>query len=152
LDAFRIEPVGVLPTLKPTRLRGAIGVNPKSQDFFRVAIEERNRLSTRSEISEAESRMLDKSLKVLANSASYGIYAEMNQKESEDRVLVTCHGTDPESFTCRVAHPDNPGEYCFPPFASLITGAARLMLALAEYSVTVLEGTYAWRTPIQWQL
>src|SRR6185437_6140451 len=32
---------------------------------------------------------------------------------------------------------------CFPPMASLITGAARLMLALLEHSVTELGGTYA---------
>jgi hypothetical protein len=36
-----------------------------------------------------------------------------------------------------------PGEYCFPPLASLITGAARLMLALLEYCVRELGGTYA---------
>ena len=44
---------------------------------------------------------------------------------------------------CRVAHPEVPGEYCFPPLASLITGAARLMLALLEICVTELGGTYA---------
>lgn len=54
-----------------------------------------------------------------------------------------CHGIDAEPFRCRVAHPDVPGEYCFPPLASLITGAARLMLALLEHSVDKLGGTYA---------
>ena len=86
---------------------------------------------------------LDKALKVLANSASYGIYAEMNRQESDHQVDVTCHGIDREPFVCRVAHPDVPGEYCFPPLASLITGAARLMLALVERSVSDLGGTYA---------
>src|SRR5262249_53477881 len=56
---------------------------------------------------------------------------------------VTCHGIDVEPFTCRVAHPDRVGEFCFPALASLITGAARLMLALLEYSVRELGGTYA---------
>jgi hypothetical protein len=42
-----------------------------------------------------------------------------------------------------VPHPDVPGEYCFPPLASLITGAARLMLALLEHAVTTQGGTYA---------
>ncbi len=67
----------------------------------------------------------------------------MNRQESDDPVKVTCHGIDAEPFTCRVAHPDVPGEYCFPPLASLITGAARLMLALLEHTVTALGGTYA---------
>jgi hypothetical protein len=42
-----------------------------------------------------------------------------------------------------VANPEQPGQYCFPPLASLITGAARLMLALLEKSVTDFGGTYA---------
>ena len=45
------------------------------------------------------------------------------------------------SAALRIA--DVPGEYCFPPLASLITGAARLMLALLEHSVRKLGGTYA---------
>ena len=49
----------------------------------------------------------------------------------------------PKPYSPRVAHPEAPGEYCFPPLASLITGAARLMLALLEHSVTRLGGTYA---------
>src|SRR5439155_13224982 len=40
-------------------------------------------------------------------------------------------------------HPDVPGEYCFPPLAALITGAARLMLGLLEHCVTEQGGTYA---------
>jgi hypothetical protein len=67
----------------------------------------------------------------------------MNRQETDDPVKVTCYGIDAESFTCRVSHPDVPGEYCFPPFASLITGAARLMLALLEHSVRELGGTSA---------
>src|SRR5260370_40113087 len=85
----------------------------------------------------------DRALKVLANGASYGIYAEMNRMESEHEINVKCYGIDAEPFNCRAAHPDVPGEYCFPPLASLITGAARLMLSLLERSVTELGGTYA---------
>jgi hypothetical protein len=42
-----------------------------------------------------------------------------------------------------VNHPEIPGKYCFPPLASLITSAARLMLALLEKSVSDLGVTYA---------
>ena len=143
VDAFRIEPVGMLSQLEVTKLRGIIEVDPRKIDFFKVVIEERKRLSSRSDISGVEKQRLDKALKVLANATGYGIYAEMNRQESDDPVKVTCHGIDAEPFTCRVAHPDVPGEYCFPPLASLITGAARLMLALLEHTVTALGGTYA---------
>jgi hypothetical protein len=82
-------------------------------------------------------------LKVLANASSYGIYAEMNRQETEKRVKIQCHGIDPEPYQCSVMHPENPGEFCFPSLASLITGAARLMLALLEHCVSELGGTYA---------
>ena len=143
IDAFRIEPKGTLRGLKPTKLRGAIEVKPEEQDFFKVVIEQRKSLSIRADISEREKKRLDKALKVLANATSYGIYAEMHRLESDRKTKVTCHGIDARPFTCRVAHPDEPGAYCFPPLASLITGAARLMLALLEHCVQNQGGTYA---------
>ena len=143
IDSFILEPEGVLPNLRPTKLRGKIEVDPRKEDFFRAVIEERKRLSRRKDISGAERERLDKALKVLANSTSYGIYAEMNRQDSADPVLVHCHGLDAQPFSCRVQNPEIPGEFCFPPFASLITGSARLMLALLEKCVADLGGTYA---------
>ena len=67
----------------------------------------------------------------------------MHRSPSDRVVDVQCHGIDPDPYACRVAHPDRPGAYCFPPFAALITSAARLMLALLERSVTAVGGTYA---------
>ena len=66
--------------------------------------------------------------------------------------MSTCHGIDPKPFTCSVEHPEVPGKYCFPPLASLITGGARLMLALLENCVTELGGTYAMEERIPWPL
>ena len=143
VQAFRIQSEGVLNSLKPTYLRGEIRVDPRTQDFFRVAIEQRKRVSHRDDLSKTEKDRLDKALKVLANAASYGIYAEMNRKESDEKVTTTCHGIDAVAFKPRVSHPDVPGEFCFPPLASLITGSARLMLALLERSVHDRGGTYA---------
>ena len=100
-------------------------------------------MSTRTDLSVVANDRLNKALKVLANAASYGIYAEMHRLESDDKVKITCFGIDPEPFAPRVAHPDEPGAYCFPPLASLITGAARLMLALLEHEVFKLNGSYA---------
>jgi len=143
VDAFRIEPRGKLRGLKSTKLRGQIDVDPGKQDFFRVVIEERKRLPRRADVSDKEKERLDKFLKVLANAASYGIYAEMHRRESDHKTEVDCHGIDAEPFKCRVAHPDEVGEYCFSPLASLITGAARLTLALLEQCVVEQGGTYA---------
>lgn len=143
VDAFRLEPHGTLPGLQKIRLRGAIEVDPGNEDFFRVVIQERKRLAKRTDLTDIEKAQLDKALKVLANAASYGIYAEMIRQETEKRERVTCYGIDPDPYVCRVTHPDVPGEYCFPPLASLITGAARLMLGLLEHCVAEFGGTYA---------
>ena len=143
VEAFRIEAHGTLPDLKPIKLRGMVEIDPTNEDFFKVVIEQRKLLKKRTDLTEVEKERLDKALKVLANGTSYGIYGETIRQESDHKVYVRCHGIYPERFTSYVAHPDEPGEYCFPPVASLITGAARLMLGLLEHCVTDLSGTYA---------
>jgi hypothetical protein len=136
VDAFRIEAHGTLPGLKPIRLRGKIEIDPVNQDFFKVVVEERNRIP--------KDDPLNKFLKVLANAASYGIYAEMNRQEREKAVRYQCYGIDPEPFLWRDEHPEKRGEYFF--FSNGVlnhrSGAARLMLALLEHCVTELGGTY----------
>ena len=143
VDAFRIESDSILSGLEPVKLCNQVEVDPAKHDFFKYVIEQRIGLKQRNDLTDTEKDRLKKSLKVLANATSYGIYAEMIREESDHPVNVLCHGIDATPFTCRVAHPDKPGEYCFPPMAALITGAARLMLALLEHTVTAMGGTYA---------
>lgn len=144
VDAFRIEPSReTLKNLKPIRFRGQIEIDPTKEDFFKSVIEERKRVSSRGDLDPAERERIGKALKVLANSTSYGIYAEMNPKQSAQKEPVTCYGINRLPYVCRVESRDIPGEFCFPLLAALITGAARLMLALLESSVTQLGGTYA---------
>jgi hypothetical protein len=143
VGAFAIEARGRLPGLHKITLRGTVPIDPRTQDFFRTVIEERKRLANNPALSDEERKRLDKALKVLANATSYGIFAEMRREEALKDVPVTCYGIDPDPFTCEVRNPERPGEYCFPPLASLITAAARLMLALLERCVTDLGGTYA---------
>ena len=142
-NAFRLEPNGKLESLKSTKLLNEIKIDPENEDFFKVVIEKRKSLDSRNDISPGQKERLGKALKVLANASSYGIYAEMHRKESDEKVMTTYHGIDPDPITRAIQNPDEPGEYCFPPLASLITGAARLMLALLENCVTELGGTYA---------
>jgi DNA polymerase type B, organellar and viral len=143
VEAFAIRPHGRLSSLRKITLRRTVPIDPATQDFFRTIIEERKRLANNPAISDEERKRLDKALKVLANATSYGIFAEMRREEALKDVPVTCYGIDPDPFTCKVRNPERPGEYCFPPLASLITAAARLMLALLERCVTDLGGTYA---------
>jgi hypothetical protein len=143
--AIRLVPHGVAATLRPVRLRGEIPVDPRTQDFFRVAIQERHRLEHRSDLTEQERTWLSAFLKVLANSAGYGIYGEMNPQElpKGERRRVEVSGNWEQAFSTDVHTPEEPGAYCFPPFAACISGAARLMLALLEGCVAEASGTYA---------
>jgi hypothetical protein len=143
VNAFRLVPTCKLESLKPTKLLNEIDIDPANEDFFKVVIERRKSLDSRNDISPVDKERLGKALKVLANASSYGIYAEMHRKESDEKVMTTYHGIDPDPITRAIQNPDEPGEYCFPPLASLITGAARLMLALLENCVTERGGTYA---------
>jgi hypothetical protein len=143
--ALRLIPEGQAEGLRPVKLRGQVPVDPCTQDFFRAVIEERHRLKTRTDLSEEERKRLDAFLKVLANATAYGIFAEMNRQDlpSGERRQVEVWGAWDAPFTCAVSAPEEPGAYCFPPIAACITGAARLLLALLERSVTDLGGTYA---------
>jgi hypothetical protein len=144
VDAFRIEPSGgLLKNLRPVKLQGGIEIDPRNSDFFKVVIEQRKRVDAGTDLASQEKDRMSKSLKVLVNSTSYGIFAQMDPHEDDRNVVVTCHGIDASPYTCRVANYETPGEFCFPPLASLITGGARLMLALLERCVTGLSGTYA---------
>ena len=57
---------------------------------------------------------------------------EMNRKKGTT-ARVRAHGLG--AFEREVDGPEKPGAFCLPPLASLITGGARLMLALAEREV-----------------
>lgn len=111
-------------------------------DFFRVIVEERLRLSSRDDFSDIERKRLEKALKILASATCFGIYAQMDRRDDDDKVEVMCHGIDPEPYKCKVAHPEFPGEFWFAPLGSLITAGARLMLALLDPCVSELHGTY----------
>ena len=105
-------------------------------------VEERLRLSSRGELSDIEIKRLEKALKILASATCFGIYAQMDRQDDDDKVEVTCHGIDPEPYKCKVAHPEFPGEFWFSPLGSLTTAGARLMLALLDHCVSELHGSY----------
>jgi hypothetical protein len=143
--ALRFEPSGVRRGLHRVNLRGTVPIDPRHDDLFRIVIEERKRLAQRTDLSPAEKKWLDRFLKVLANATSYGIYAEMNRHElaAHEQATVDVFGVSATPFTAHVHAPEEPGDYCFPPIAACIAGAARLLLTLLERAVADLGGTYA---------
>lgn len=142
LEAVRLTPAGLQPGLKPVELLGEIPIAPDRDDFFRRIVEERERLKSRDDLSDREREWRRLALKVIVNSASYGITAEMNPTPLGSATApVTVYALG-EPFTQQLHQIEAPGRHCFPPVAALITGAARLMLALLERCITDLGGTH----------
>ena len=144
LEAWRPEPIGLQEGLRPVRLRGEVEIDPRRDDIFRRVIEERKRLEQRGNLDQEERALLDETLKVIANSGSYGITAEMTRHELGSRREEITVWSLAEPFTQKLGAVEEPGRYSFPPLAAIITAAARLMLALLEHCVTELGGGYAY--------
>ena len=142
LRAIRFSPVGVQTGLQPINIAGNPNyyIDPREDDFYKRLIDLRsevkaNRDSAKKAGCKAEATKLDaeqKALKLCANATSYGIFVELNVNEQDKPQEVTCYGVDGKGFTTRVRNIEEPGRYFHPLLATLITGAARLMLAIAE--------------------
>ena len=71
-------------------------------------------------------------LKILANATSYGIFIELNVEDADDEDAPVSIFTSQGKRTVEASKRELPGRYYHPLLATLITGAARLMLALTE--------------------
>ena len=149
IRATRVVAEGQQAGLEKVALRGMIDIDPKTDDFFKVVIEARERVKADRGMSETEQDSLQYFLKILANSGSYGLFVELNP----ERV-----GTDPNTgeparaklrvfsgerqFPTTSPVTEKPGEWYCPVFASLITAGGRLILAMLERAVADAGGTY----------
>jgi hypothetical protein len=71
-------------------------------------------------------------LKIIANATSYGIFVEVIVNELEAHEKRSCYGPEGVGFVVETNKSEEPGKYFHPLLATLITGAARLMLAISE--------------------
>src|SRR5690606_14412569 len=74
----------------------------------------------------------EKTLKIIANSTSYGIFIEVIRDDVSAPEPLHVFGPHEECLEVKTKAIEEPGRYFHPLLAVLITGAARLMLALAE--------------------
>jgi hypothetical protein len=141
LDAWRFEPRGTQPGLVHIKFRGEVAFNLRKQIF--KAIVEQRQLAKKRASEDKEAARLSTGLKILANSASYGVFVEINvsMPESEAERAQTVYGTS--TYECATARDEQPGKYFNPIIGTLVTGAARLMLGMPEIAVAEAGGTYA---------
>src|SRR5207244_3906586 len=72
--AIRIVTHGQQKGLKPTNLRGMVEVDPRKHDLFRVMVEQK-------EVHKHNNKPLSYSLKITANSTSYGMFYELTPQQ-----------------------------------------------------------------------
>nr|WP_298161797.1 DNA polymerase domain-containing protein [Acidocella sp.] len=138
LRAIRFEPGRPQTEMKPCRIAGYADfmIDPRRDDFYRRLIDLRSKTKQRMKTADATSReQLDAAqmaLKILANSTSYGIFFELNVEELSKPDTALCYARHEPGYPVRIDQDETPGQYFHPLLATLITGAARLMLACAE--------------------
>lgn len=123
--------------LQKTRLFNGPFVDPYQDDLYRTLIRVRETERMRSiglSIDELE-RIEDarQAIKITANSTSYGISVQLNVTPEPKGVQITVHNGTQEPFGSRATKSEEPGPYFHPLLGTLTTGAARLMLGLAQY-------------------
>lgn len=142
VEAISFSPGKAQSGLEPIDIAGnaQYHVDPNTTDFFKRVIELRQSIKRQMATApDSERERLDtgqNALKICANSTSYGIWVEVNVETRPEHKSVTVHNSTAERFTFPTGKAEMPGTYFHPLLATLITGAARLMLAIAERLAT----------------
>lgn len=146
VQALRFAPVGRQADLRPLDIVGNpdYRVDPITDDFYRCLIDLRSEVkhdlkaanAAREQERAARLDAEQLALKIMANATSYGIFVELNVTEFAKPQAVICYGGDGDPFDARTPNVEEPGRYFHPLLGTLITGAARLMLAIAERLAT----------------
>jgi hypothetical protein len=131
--AIRMVPHGKQAGMRSVNLRESmVEINPYKDDLFRKVIEQRKLHKS--------DEALYYWLKILANSI-YGFFVELNPENKKKKVPVKVFSGEKKFIDASDAL-ENEGNWFFPPLASLITSAGRLLLAMTEACVQQKRGTY----------
>ena len=144
VEAVAFEPGAQQEGLTSIRIAGNpdYEVDPATDDFYRRLIDLRSSIKKKMKNAAPEERealdALQLALKILANATSYGIFVELIVEEANRKQSFACFGNGNEGFPLDFASAskrgkvEKPGSFFHPLLATLITGAARLLLATVE--------------------
>ena len=141
-EAITFVPGKLQGGLRPICIAGKpdFKIVPTGDDFYKRLIDLRSMVKTRMRAAKGqEKEELDaeqQALKILANSTSYGIFVEVNVGDLDKYEKRECFGPSGAGFPVETDKNEEPGRYFHPLLATLITGAARLMLAISETLAT----------------
>ncbi len=133
IRAIRLVPHGKQDGMNTIKLRGSmVEIDPYKDDLFRKVIEQRK-------LNKSD-KALYYWLKILANSI-YGFFVELIPETQKKNVPVNVFSGE-KHFPDDSDVIEKSGKWFFPPLASLITSAGRLLLAMTEACVEEKQGTY----------
>ncbi len=142
LEAVMFMPGEMQTGLRPVNVGGKADyrVDPATDDLHKRVIELRHsvKVTMKGQFGD-DLAALDteqNALKILANATSYGIFVEINVNRRSAPVSTIVHSATSAPFNFSTDKAEETGPYFHPLLATLITGAARLMLAIAERQVT----------------
>ena len=148
IEAVTFAPGPLQAGLSTTHIEGksAYRVDPRTEDFFKRVIELRQDTKNRRDAATGALRdQLDteqNAMKIAANATSYGIYVEVNVEDLPEPRKTTVRASTCDRFTFLTDKNEKPGPFFHPLLATLICGAARLMLAITE--TLVIERGLDW--------
>lgn len=149
LEAITFTPGPVQSGLGPVKISGKAEytVDPATDDFYRRLIELRQSIKARRNNATAGEREAleteQNALKIAANSTSYGVFAEINVADRGRPISLSVYSGTDDPFCLQSERVEEPGPFFHPLVATLIAGAARLMLAITERLVTDAELAWA---------
>jgi hypothetical protein len=137
VKALRFSPGEPQDDLKPISIAGNAPMRSiRSDDPYKRLIDLRSAVQAHMRgACGAEKETLDtkqQALKILANAMSYGIFVEPIVEDLDKKETRLCFGSGNDDFPVEVDKVETPGRYFHPLLATLITGAARLMLPMTE--------------------
>lgn len=143
-EAITFIPEGIQEGLNEIEVLKDVSLKPE-ENIFKKIIEERIRIKkSMKTANEEEKNQLDLKqtiLKIIANSASYGIYVEINTKEDRQTNL-DIYGL--KHVNTNADKTEIEGVAFNPIMATMITSGARLILAMAETLATKNGGYFAY--------
>ena len=127
IEAMTFEPGKPQHGLKPIRLFGNADyqIDPLKDDAF-------NRLIDLRDEAKAAKDPNQLAIKIIANSTSYGIFIEILRDNAPKPEPLCVYGPNGWLGELKNTAVEEPGRFFHPLLGTFITGAARLMLALAE--------------------
>lgn len=138
-QALIFEPGPPQRGLEPIKVLGRHTIDPYKQDFYRELIRARQKdeeaKAGKSDEEQARIEEVREGTKTVANSTSYGVFVQVNVNRAPKKAMVRVFKPDGSFYLKRMAKVETLGPWFNPIVATLITGGARLMLALAEYQV-----------------